>query len=135
MIDVYVDLKEIANSLFENKDELLKVIAAVYAEDYYGQSIEQESDENLSEFEDCVENDNEDFLVNIQNTLANVDNMFDEDHEDGCQDQYEEDDYEDDCQDQYEEDDYEEEPDSFVDVDTLRLMEENRRKNEAALGL
>ena len=31
MIDVYVDLKEIANSLFENKDELLKVIAAVYA--------------------------------------------------------------------------------------------------------
>ena len=45
MIDVYVDLKEIANSLFENKDELLKVIAAVYAEDYYGQSIEQESDE------------------------------------------------------------------------------------------
>lgn len=122
MIDVYVDLKEIANSLFENKDELLKVIAAVYAEDYYGQSIEQESDENLSEFEDCVENDNEDFLVNIQNTLANVDNMFDED-------------YEDDCQDQYEEDDFEEEPDSFVDDNTLRLMEENRRKNEAALGL
>ena len=130
MIDVYVDLKEIANSLLENKDELLKVIAAVYAEDYYGQSIEQESDENLSEFEGCVENDNEDFLVNIQNTLANVDNMFDEDYEEdyeeGC---------EDDCQDQYEEDDFEEEPDSFVDVDTLRLMEENRRKNEAALGL
>lgn len=126
MIDVYVDLKEIANSLFENKDELLKVIAAVYAEDYYGQSIEQESDENLSEFEDCVENDNEDFLVNIQNTLANVDNMFDEDYEE---------DYEDDYQDQYEEDDFEKEPDSFVDVNTLRLMEENRRKNEAALGL
>lgn len=126
MIDVYVNLKEIANSLFENKDELLKVIAAVYAEDYYGQSIEQESDENLSEFEDCVENDNEDFLVNIQNTLANVDNMFDEDYEE---------DYEDDCQDQYEEDDSEEEPDSFVDDNTLRLMEENRRKNEAALGL
>lgn len=130
MIDVYVDLKEIANSLLENKDELLKVIAAVYAEDYYGQSIEQESDENLSEFEDCVENDNEDFLVNIQNTLANVDNMFDEDYEEDC-----EEDYEDDCQDQYEEDDFEEEPDSFVDVNTLRLMEENRRKNEAALGL
>ena len=44
-------------------------------------------------------------------------------------------DYEDDCQDQYEEDDFEEEPDSFVDDNTLRLMEENRRKNEAALGL
>ena len=126
MIDVYVDLKEIANSLLENKDELLKVIAAVYAEDYYGQSIEQESDENLSEFEDCVENDNEDFLINIQNTLANVDNMFDED----CEEQYE-----DDYQDQYEEDDFEEEPDSFVDDNTLRLMEENRKKNEAALGL
>ena len=126
MIDVYVDLKEIASSLLENKDELLKVIAAVYAEDYYGQSIEQESDENLSEFEDCVENDNEDFLINIQNTLANVDNMFDED----CEEQYE-----DDYQDQYEEDDFEEEPDSFVDDNTLRLMEENRKKNEAALGL
>ena len=117
MVDVYVDLKQIATGL--DKDDLIKVIAAWYAEQAYG--VEAEED------------DLADVLLSIENTLANLDKQFgeEEDYEDDeYDDEYDDDDYDDDDYD----DDYDDENDD-IDAETAHLMEINRRKNEEALGL
>lgn len=124
MVDVYVDLKQLATGL--DKDDLVKVIAAWYAEYEYG--VEAEEDD-LADVIDYVDT-NEDVLLSIENTLANLDRQFNEEEDyedDNYDDDYEDDDYDDD----YEDDDY----DDDIDAETARLMEKNRRRNEEALGL
>lgn len=122
MVDVYVDLKQIATGL--DKDDLIKVIAAWYAEYVYG--IEAEEDD-LADVENYIAED-DDVLLSIENTLANLDRQFDEED-------YEDDDYDDEYDDDdYDDDDYDDENDD-IDAETAHLMEINRRKNEEALGL
>lgn len=125
MVDVYVALKQLTTGL--DKEDLVKVIAAWYAEYEYG--VEAEEDD-LADVIDYVDM-NEDILLSIENTLANIDRQF------GEKDDYEDDDYDDDYDDEdYEDDDdYEDEDENDVDAETARLMEINRRKNEEALGL
>lgn len=122
MVDVYVDLKQIATGL--DKDDLIKVIAAWYAEQVYG--VEAEEDD-LADVENYIAED-DDVLLSIENTLANLDRQFDEED-------YEDDDYDDEYDDDnYDDDDYDDENDD-IDAETAHLMEINRRKNEEALGL
>lgn len=122
MVDVYVDLKQIATGL--DKDDLIKVIAAWYAEQVYG--VEAEEDD-LADVENYIAED-DDVLLSIENTLANLDRQFDEED-------YEDDDYDDEYDnDNYDDDDYDDENDD-IDAETAHLMEINRRKNEEALGL
>ena len=126
MIEANIDLKEIAVGLSEDKDSFLKVIAAIYKTDMYGGNLEEDCCD-LEEYEEYVADDNQDMLINIQNTLANVDR----EQENG--DEYEYDDwYEDE-----EEEEEEEVEDGDIEVDeyTRNLIEENRRKNEQALGM
>lgn len=123
MVDVYVALKQIATGL--DRDDLIKVIAAWYAEQTYG--VEAEED-NLTDIADYIAEDS-DFLLSIENTIANIDRQFSEE-EDYENDDYDED-YNEDCDD---EDDYDNN-DINIDAETARLMEINRRKNEEALRL
>ena len=127
MVDVYVDLKQIATGL--DKDDLIKVIAAWYAEQTY--RVEAEEDD-LADVANYITED-DDVLLSIENTLANLDRQFgeEEDYEDDeYDDEYDDDDYDDDDYD----DDYDDENDD-IDAETAHLMEINRRKNEEALGL
>lgn len=122
MVDVYVDLKQIATVL--DRDDLIKVIAAWYAEHVYG--VEAEED-NLADVANYIAED-DDILLSIENTLANLDRQFDEED-------YEDDDYDDEYDDDnYDDDDYDDENDD-IDAETAHLMEINRKKNEEALGL
>lgn len=121
MVDVYVDLKQIATVL--DKDDLIKVIAAWYAEHVYG--VEAEED-NLADVANYIAED-DDILLSIENTLANLDRQFDEEdyEDDDYDDEYDDDEYDD----EYDNDDYD------IDAETAHLMEINRKKNEEALGL
>ena len=118
MVDVYVDLKQIATGL--DKDDLIKVIAAWYAEQIYG--VEAEEDD-LADVANYIAKE-DDVLLSIENTLANLDRQF------GEEEDYDDDDYDDDYDDEYDDDD-----DYGIDAETAHLMEINRRKNEEALGL
>lgn len=122
MVDVYVDLKQIATGL--DKEDLLKVIAAWYAEYEYGVEVEEDDLADVIDYIDI----NEDILLSIENTLANLDRQFDEEED------YEDDDYDEDYDEDYDDDDYDDENDD-IDAETAHLMEINRRKNEEALGL
>lgn len=121
MIEANIDLKEIAVGLSEDKDSFLKVIAAIYKTDMYGGNLEEDCCD-LEEYEEYVSDDNQDMLINIQNTLANVDR----DYENGDEEDWDEEDWD-------EED--AEDGDTEVDEYTRNLIEENRRKNEQALGM
>lgn len=121
MIEANIDLKEIAFGLSEDKDSFLKVIAAIYKTDMYGGNLEEDCCD-LEEYEEYVSDDNQDMLINIQNTLANVD----KDYENGDEEEWDEEDWD-------EEDT--EDGDTEVDEYTRNLIEENRRKNEQALGM
>lgn len=121
MIEANIDLKEIAFGLSEDKDSFLKVIAAIYKTDMYGGNLEEDCCD-LEEYEEYVSDDNQDMLINIQNTLANVDR----DYENGDEEDWDEEDWD-------EEDT--EDSDTEVDEYTRNLIEENRRKNEQALGM
>ena len=123
MVDVYVALKQFATGL--DKEDLLKVIAAWYAEYEYGVEVEEDDLADVIDYIDI----NEDILLSIENTLANIDRQFgeEEDHEDDDYDEDYDEDYDDD-------DDYDDENDD-IDAETAHLMEINRRKNEEALGL
>lgn len=121
MIEANIDLKEIAFGLSEDKDSFLKVIAAIYKTDMYGGNLEEDCCD-LEEYEEYVSDDNQDMLINIQNTLANVDR----DYENGDEEEWDEEDWD-------EEDT--EDGDTEVDEYTRNLIEENRRKNEQALGM
>ena len=121
MIEANIDLKEIAFGLSEDKDSFLKVIAAIYKMDMYGGNLEEDCCD-LEEYEEYVSDDNQDMLINIQNTLANVDRDYEnEDEEDWDEEDWDEEDTED--------------GDTEVDEYTRNLIEENRRKNEQALGM
>lgn len=121
MIEANIDLKEIAVGLIEDKDSFLKVIAAIYKTDMYGGNLEEDCCD-LEEYEEYVSDDNQDMLINIQNTLANVDRDYEnEDEEDWDEEDWDEEDTED--------------GDTEVDEYTRNLIEENRRKNEQALGM
>lgn len=121
MIEANIDLKEIAVGLSEDKDSFLKVIAAIYKTDMYGGNLEEDCCD-LEEYEEYVSDNNQDMLINIQNTLANVDR----DYENGDEEDWDEEDWD-------EEDT--EDGDTEVDEYTRNLIEENRRKNEQALGM
>ena len=126
MIEANIDLKEIAVGLSEDKDSFLKVIAAIYKTDMYGGNLEEDCCD-LEEYEEYVSDDNQDMLINIQNTLANVDRDYEnEDEEDWDEEDLDEEDWD-------EEDT--EDGDTEVDEYTRNLIEENRRKNEQALGM
>ena len=127
MVDIYVDLKQIATGL--DKEDLLKVIAAWYAEYEYGVEVEEDDLADVIDYIDI----NEDILLSIENTLANLDRQFgeEEDYEDDDYDEDYDEDYDDD---DYDDDDYDDENDD-IDAETAHLMEINRRKNEEALGL
>lgn len=109
MVDVYVDLKQIATGL--DKDDLIKVIAAWYAEQVLAVEVEED---DLADIANYIAED-DDVLLSIENTLANLDRQF------GEEEDYDDDDYDDDYDD--------------IDAETAHLMEINRRKNEEALGL
>ena len=118
MVDVYVALKQFATGL--DKEDLLKVIAAWYAEYECGVEVEEDDLADVIDYIDI----NEDILLSIENTLANLDRQF------GEEEDYDDDDYDDDYDDEYDDDD-----DYGIDAETAHLMEINRRKNEEALGL
>lgn len=107
--------------------DILKVMAGLYLQNEY--DVDFEDDDDLETTEEYVETDN-DLLINIQNTFANIDRDYsdeDNDEDDYENDDYDEEDNNDDYWNSYDEDE--------VDDDTQRLIEENRKKNEIALGL
>ena len=114
--------------------DILKVMAGLYLQNEYGVDFE---DDDLETTEEYVETDN-DLLINIQNTFANIDRDYSD--EDNDEDDYEDEDYENDNYDDYDEEDNDDDywnsyDEDEVDDDTQRLIEENRKKNEIALGL
>ena len=123
MVDVYVALKQFATGL--DKEDLLKVIAAWYAEYEYGVEVEEDDLADVIDYIDM----NEDILLSIENTLANLDRQF------GEEEDYEDDDYDEDYDEDYDDDDYYDDENDDIDAETAHLMEINRRKNEEALGL
>ena len=123
MVDVYVALKQFATGL--DKEELLKVIAAWYAEYEYGVEVEEDDLADVIDYIDI----NEDILLSIENTLANIDRQF------GEEEDYEDDDYDEDYDEDYDDDDDYDDENDDIDAETAHLMEINRRKNEEALGL
>ena len=123
MVDVYVALKQFATGL--DKEDLLKVIAAWYAEQAYGVEAEEDDLADVIDYIDI----NEDILLSIENTLANIDRQFDEEED------YEDDDYDEDYDEDYDDDDDYDDENDDIDAETAHLMEINRRKNEEALGL
>lgn len=123
MVDVYVALKQLATGL--DKEDLLKVIAAWYAEYEYGVEVEEDDLADVIDYIDI----NEDILLSIENTLANLDRQF------GEEEDYEDDDYDEDYDEDYDDDDDYDDENDDIDAETAHLMEINRRKNEEALGL
>lgn len=123
MVDVYVALKQFATGL--DKEDLLKVIAAWYAEYEYGVEVEEDDLADVIDYIDI----NEDVLLSIENTLANIDRQF------GEEEDYEDDDYDEDYDEDYDDDDDYDDENDDIDAETAHLMEINRRKNEEALGL
>lgn len=123
MVDVYVALKQFATGL--DKEDLLKVIAAWYAEYEYGVEVEEDDLADVIDYIDI----NEDILLSIENTLANLDRQFSEEED------YEDDDYDEDYDEDYDDDDDYDDENDDIDTETAHLMEINRRKNEEALGL
>ena len=123
MVDVYVALKQFATGL--DKEDLLKVIAAWYAEYEYGVEVEEDDLADVLDYIDI----NEDILLSIENTLANIDRQF------GEEEDYEDDDYDEDYDEDYDDDDDYDDENDDIDAETAHLMEINRRKNEEALGL
>lgn len=123
MVDVYVALKQFATGL--DKEDLLKVIAAWYAEYEYGVEAEEDDLAGVINYIDI----NEDILLSIENTLANLDRQF------GEEEDYEDDDYDEDYDEDYDDDDDYGDENDDIDAETAHLMEINRRKNEEALGL
>ena len=123
MVDVYVALKQFATGL--DKEDLLKVIAAWYAEYECGVEVEEDDLADVIDYIDI----NEDILLSIENTLANLDRQF------GEEEDYEDDDYDEDYDEDYDDDDDYDDENDDIDAETAHLMEINRRKNEEALGL
>ncbi len=115
-LETHIPFRTIVENL--SQEDFLLLVASYQAINEYNFDIDYLS-EGLEEFEGYVCSDNEDILINIQNTMASVDeDLYDEDEK--CD--WEEDDdsdYDDELEDDYEED----------------LFETNRKKSEAYFGL
>lgn len=116
-----ISLADIFNAL--NEEDILRIVAAFYVGENYD-IIPDNDDSALDEFYDYVYNCDPNLLINIQNTLANVDRAYDEDEPDYDEEDWEED-Y--DCDEEYYDDETE--------VNEEDVFEKNRRKNEEALGV
>lgn len=125
-MDITISLQKLAEAMSEK--DLLKIIGAFYADEAYCESY---LDDDLDWVEEFVDTDSHDILTNIQNTLANIDRCYGDEDEDYCEDCCE-DECEEYCED---EDDYWESYNEDEEDETQRLIEENRRRNEEALGL
>ena len=137
MKELYIPIADIYVTL--NEKDILKLVATYYSEITYGVSPSEE-DFCLEEFEDYVDTGSGNLLINIQNTLANIDRSYDENEEDWYPDEEEYDNDEDWDEDDYDEDYYEiydEEDDEDYDDcnEEDSILEINRRKNEEALGI
>lgn len=118
MVDLYVDLKQIATSL--DKHQLLQIIGAWYLSNEYG--VEDFMNDDLEDIDQYIGGTG-DLLESIGEVINNIDD------EENCDD-YEEDNYDSENED-YDDEGYDDDEED----DTQRLIEANRRKNEAYLGL
>lgn len=124
MREIAIYLKEIWKGLDE--DDIIAIAAAEYITNEYDIEVD---DDDLDDVKSYIDNDrSHNFLTRIENTFANIDREYceEEDEEDDYWDTYES--YDDD----YEDDEYDEDE---VDNETMRLIEQNRKKNEQVLGL
>ncbi len=83
------------------REDLLKLVAVAYALENYCEI--DEHDEDMCDFDGLIDS-NDDLLIAIQNTLANVDRAF-SDEEDYYDEDYDDEDYDED----YDDEDYDEE--------------------------
>ena len=123
MREIAIYLKEIWKGLDE--DDIIAIAAAEYITNEYDIEVD---DDDLDDVKSYIDNDrSHNFLTRIENTFANIDREYcEEDEEDSYWDTDES--YDDD----YEDDEYDEDE---VDNETMRLIEQNRKKNEQVLGL
>lgn len=111
VVDSYVDLKQIATNL--DKHQLLQIIGAWYLSNEYG--VEDFVNDDLEDIDQYI-GDAGNLLESIGEVINNIND------EENCDD--------------YEEDNYDSEDENYDEEDdTQRLIEANRRKNEAYLGL
>ena len=125
MREIAIYLKEIWKGLDE--DDIIAIAAAEYITNEYDIEVD---DDDLDDVKSYIDNDrSHNFLTRIENTFANIDREYCEEEED------EEDSYwdtDESYDDDYEDDEYDEDE---VDNETMRLIEQNRKKNEQVLGL
>ena len=121
MQEVYVDIKDFADGLL--KEDLLRIIAAWYLENEYGEDV-SDRDPELEDMSKYIDTHG-DLNIAISNTLANVDRDYGEDEDEEVDEDY----------------DYDEEDETYecncgqCEECTQRLIEANRARNEEALGL
>lgn len=124
MREIAIYLKEIWKGLDE--DDIIAIAAAEYITNEYDIEVD---DDDLDDVKSYIDNDrSHNFLTRIENTFANIDREY-------CEEEDEEDDYwdtDESYDDDYEDDEYDEDE---VDNETMRLIEQNRKKNEQVLGL
>ena len=124
MREIAIYLKEIWKGLDE--DDIIAIAAAEYITNEYDIEVD---DDDLDDVKSYIDNDrSHNFLTRIENTFANIDREY-------CEEEDEEDSYwdtDESYDDGYEDDEYDEDE---VDNETMRLIEQNRKKNEQVLGL
>lgn len=124
MREIAIYLKEIWKGLDE--DDIIAIAAAEYITNEYDIEVD---DDDLDDVKSYIDNDrSHNFLTRIENTFANIDREY-------CEEEDEEDNYwdtDESYDDDYEDDEYDEDE---VDNETMRLIEQNRKKNEQVLGL
>lgn len=124
MKEIAIYLKDIWKGL--NEDDIIAIAAAEYITNEY---VVEVDDDDLDDIKSYIDDDySHNFLTRIENTFANIDREY-------CEEEDEEDDYwdtDESCDDDYENDEYDEDE---VDNETMRLIEQNRKKNEQVLGL
>lgn len=124
MREIAIYLKEMWKGLDE--DDIIAIAAAEYITNEYDIEVD---DDDLDDVKSYIDNDrSHNFLTRIENTFANIDREY-------CEEEDEEDSYwdtDESYDDDYEDDEYDEDE---VDNETMRLIEQNRKKNEQVLGL
>lgn len=124
MREIAIYLKEIWKGLDE--DDIIAIAAAEYVTNEYDIEVD---DDDLDDVKSYIDNDrSHNFLTRIENTFANIDREY-------CEEEDEEDSYwdtDESYDDDYEDDEYDEDE---VDNETMRLIGQNRKKNEQVLGL
>ena len=124
MREIAIYLKEIWKGLDE--DDIIAIAAAEYITNEYDIEVD---DDDLDDVKSYIDNDrSHNFLTRIENTFANIDREY-------CEEEDEEGSYwdtDESYDDDYEDDEYDEDE---VDNETMRLIEQNRKKNEQVLGL